>query len=163
MNEMQLSARARLGRFRRSLLKAAGISFVLIVGTSFGQFVPESIYAVMFGAATSVLIAVLIGLLAAWLWASTYRAERGDLARRISASWGYVTRATRWGLAAAGVGALLSSALPPRLLAEAVSDPNRIPVAAWVAIAFGGVGVAVGILEEWHSRLSEVESTADLP
>jgi membrane protease YdiL (CAAX protease family) len=159
MSQKRQSRETELKAFRRTLLKAAGLCFVLLFGTVLGQFLPEGLYAAVFGAATSVLIAVLIGLFAAWLWVSTYSEERGDLSKRLESSWGYVTGAARWGLAAAGVGALLATALPARLLTVAGTDPNRIPTAAWVAIAFGGVGVAIGILEEWHrSRPSEDDS-----
>jgi membrane protease YdiL (CAAX protease family) len=111
----------------------------------------EGLYAVLFAATAGVCLAAVLGLLIALLWASTYSEERETVSERFQSALGYTKNATRWGLAGAGVGALLTTTLPARFVTTTAS-PNQVPTAAWVAIFLGGVGIAVGILEERHAR-----------
>jgi len=137
---------------RRIALRLLGISvlgFVIgIVGQSI-VLVPiwEALFAILTGVSCALVLAAALVL----LFAADYARDRGATTTWLSGVWPYVVRTTTWGFAAAGIGALLATALPARI-ANAFTDPHAIPVSGWMAIAFGGVGAAVGILEEWSIR-----------
>jgi hypothetical protein len=142
--------RERVGALRRATAKVALVAAVGLVAAAFGEQLPQSEYAALAALLFGACVAVIIGSMVAWLLASSYHQDRDQALGALRPFWGYVSRAGAWGLAAAGIGALLTTALPGRL-AQAPTDPRAIPIAGWMAIIFGSVGIAFGILEEWRS------------
>jgi hypothetical protein len=151
--------KAQLSALRSAVAKSIAISIACIVTGLIGEALPEPRYAALSAVVVGVATAALVGELATLLFAATYLDDRARIQRQFGALTAYVRRAGTWGMAAGGLGALLASALPRRL-SEAVQDPGTLPVSGWVAVFFGGVGVGLGILEEWRIRTTSVEAGA---
>jgi hypothetical protein len=132
------------------------------VGVVGQSIIVVSIWAALFAILAGVSSALFLAAVLVLLFAADYARDRVDAASRLRVVWPYVVRTTTWGFAAAGIGALLATALPARI-ADAFSDPHAIPISGWMAITFGGVGAAAGILEEWRLgfRSAERESGGD--
>jgi hypothetical protein len=143
---------AQQAAFRRGAAKALALAVLGLVVTALGQQLPDRLSAAIFAVLSALLLAVVIGLLVAVVFVGSYHEDRAALATGATSVLGYVRRAGAWGLAAAGVGALLAGALPTRL-AAGPDDPAALPTTGLVAIAFGGFGVAYGALEEWRDRV----------
>ncbi len=139
--------------FRRGSAKTWLLGVVGLLLAIAGQQLPDRFWAAMSAVGTGALMAALIGGGLAWGPAGAYHDDRATGVSRTTSALGDVRRAGGWGLAAAGVGALLASALPPRLAETTTSDPAGLPPAGFVAIVFGGVGIAYGLLEEWWQRV----------
>jgi len=110
----------------------------------------SSIVAALVGVSLSAFIAALIALVLAGFYAD----DRNEIKRVMAPFCPYITRAAPWGLAGAGIGALLATALPARSLAPPTS-PMEVPISGWFAVLGGAVGMAAGVLEVWHERLNE--------
>lgn len=140
-------------RMRRASLQMTAAALAVTMLAILAEALPEPRYAAIGAVTAGAGTAVIIGGLIAFLFAGTYREDRRDVQRHLGAATGYVRRAATWGIAAAGLGALLTSALPARLT-EAITDHSTLPTAGWIAVFLGGVGVGLGILEEWQGRAS---------
>jgi hypothetical protein len=159
MAESSRSAR-RLQRQALLLLPWAVATFLLGV---LGQQLPHPVWAALSATLAGASVAVFVALLAVVAVASSYSDDRHGIESKYKASWPYVARAATWGVASAGIGALLATALPARI-SSAQSGPNELPVAGWLAIAFGALGIALAILDEWHRRQeAEALGIADKP
>ena len=138
--------------FRKRLgVLAAVATVVSFLGVVVGV-IPAPVIAAYGWVMAGLGTAILIGSLIALVFAGSYKADRSDLLGRLEAFGRYVARAGAWGLAGGGIGALLSQTLPTRITGSASADPSAVPVAGWLAIAGGAVGVAFGLLEEWHQQ-----------
>lgn len=51
------------------------------------------------------------------------------------------------------MGALLSDALPNRIIDDSPTDPNSLSIKGFMAVLFGVAGVTAAFLEEWRLRL----------
>jgi len=163
-----MTAAPEISRLRRHALRlviAATLAFAIgIVGQS---VVPVPIWSAVFATLSEVSLALLVAGVLVVLFAADYHRDWASIPSLLGALWPYVTRTTTWGLAAAGVGALLATALPAQI-ANAISEPHAIPISGWMAIGFGGVGAAAAILHEWHLRTNaasalESDSSCDAP
>lgn len=149
------ATRPSLRNLRAGLLKGLLASAALLIVAAVGENAFTGLYAALSGAAVAVFLASVVGLAVALLWVSSYADERREVSNRLRSVSRYVLRASRWGLAAAGIGTLLTAALPPSLVSGSTTlSASQVPINGWVAITFGGFGIALGILEEFHSRLS---------
>lgn len=141
------------------LAVAGGAAFML---AAFGQALTIPQYAAISAVVGAAAVSVVLAALIAALVAGTYVEDRDPLRKRLATVWPYMSRGTMWGLAAAGIGALLATALPNRL-AAASSNPSALPVAGWVAVIFGAFGLAAGLLETWNERSQHSARSDDEP
>jgi AbiV family abortive infection protein len=146
--------------FRVRLAKLAAIAAMGSFGGVVVGVLPAPAIAAYGWVAAGSSTAVLIGSLMAMWFAGSYKADRSDVAGKLGALARYVARAGAWGLAGGGVGALLAQTLPTRLTEPASTNPDAVPMAGWLAIAGGALGVAFGLLEEWHQQSSTEPSAS---
>lgn len=142
-----------VSRLRRDMAKLGAVAVAAFAIGAVGQAVPEPMYAALFAVLSGVALCFLVAVFIVVMFAGSYADDRQSVMSRTRGLMPYVLRSGKYGLAAAGVGALLATALPARLSAAVDANPSALPVAGWVAIFFGATGVAVGILEEWHGQL----------
>lgn len=98
----------------------------------------------------AVSIATFSGCVYAHQAAPTYARDRTAVTGRLAAVWPYVYRAAVWGVAAAGLGALLAEAMPSPLQKVA---PSRLSTTSLLAVTFASIGIAAGILETWRETV----------
>lgn len=135
---------------RRKALRLLPVALAGLLVGAIGQQLAERLWAALLATLAGASVAVLIALIFVIVFAGSYPDDRTNVRRGLTGAWPYVIRATTWGVAAAGVGALLATALPARITA-ADTNASAIPIAGWLAIFFGALGITLAILEEWHS------------
>lgn len=127
---------------RRALIAIAVGLFGALLGL-IGEALPQPLWAATAGVVVAISIMAIIAGAFTLLLAPDYESDR----ERVAAVWGFLRRPVTWSLAGGGLGALLASALPQRL-ASALSNPDAIPVAGWMAIVLAAGGLALGLLED---------------
>lgn len=140
---------------RRMALSMAVVAIGLFaLGVVVQAVLRIAIYVALGWSLIAVASAVFIGAIASLLLSRSYLEDRGSIGKGLSTVRPYATRALTWGLAGGGIGALLATALPQSVV-QVFADPNALPLPGWLAIVFGGVGVALGLLEAAHQELSD--------
>jgi protein-S-isoprenylcysteine O-methyltransferase Ste14 len=148
------AARGAASRLRKAMFKLAVATLVIAFLGVLGQRFPQSVYAALFAVLTGIALAVFIGSVLTMFFVSSYVEERRALTEGLSSMWGYLAQASKWGLAGGGLGALMSTVLPSRLSESTDTNSSTLPLAGWLAVLFAGIGVAIGILEEWRTLVA---------
>ena len=141
---------------RRHLQQALGVTLIAALGLlvigALGQQLRDPHWSAMFAVVAALSVALVIATLVALGLSWTYLDDARDLGGLVGSVWPYVVRSAGWGLAAGGIGALLATALPPRIAGAFAGEPSRLPVGGWLTVAFAGIGLAIGVLEEWRQQ-----------
>lgn len=153
-SSLAVEARVHAQQLRGAMRWLILVSALVFVDGVLGQAVPIAFFAALAAVIAGVAQSVFIGAVAAFLLAPIYLEDRNWIRQRLVHAWPYLFHATTWGLAAAGIGAVLAMALPQRL-ANVFSNSAMMPLPSWVALFFGGLGVAGTVLETAHDALDQ--------
>jgi hypothetical protein len=142
--------REDVGRLRGNLRRTALITVGTFVAGIALAASSDQVYAAFGGVIAAVSMAAFSGCVYAHQAAPTYARDRNAVTGRLDAIWPYVYKAAVWGVAAAGLGALLAEAIPSPLQNVA---PSRLSTTSLLAVTFAGIGIAAGILETWRDAV----------